>query len=175
MLAKSHVLSATIIAVPMLGMIEEKEALIFLISVVIGSLFPDLDEPGSFLSRRVKIVSVVLSMFTKHRGVTHTFIALSVYSLAFAVLNYYYPLIPVILIGFILGNVIHFLGDMSTKESGLKLLYPFSNKKYHVLPKKIRVKTGSNIEKYLVIPTFGTILVVELYFYIGTLSLNISV
>lgn len=162
MLAKSHMLSAMIVAVPILGNIEQEYAIMFLLATLIGSLFPDLDEPGSFLSRRVQIISILISLFTTHRGITHTIAIVLVYALVGSYFVFEYDSAKYVLFGFIIGNIIHLMGDMATK-SGVKIFYPLTNKSFHLLPKSMRLYTNGKVEIFVVIPMFILILVFELY------------
>lgn len=168
MLAKSHVISSMIIAVPLSSLVAQEYVMMFLVTVVIGSLFPDLDEKGSYLSRRVYIVSYVISMFTTHRGHTHSILALVLYFIIGFLISKYFEVPLHILGGFLLGNLIHFTGDMTTK-SGLTILYPFSKSSFHLLPKNFRLRTNSKLEKYFVVPVLGSALVCNIYIFIPEL------
>jgi len=114
------------------------------------SLFPDLDEPNAYLSKKFpwNLISIPLSVFVSHRGITHTLLfsfvfpgllALGLYFTGY--LNKYWMLIIISWLAYIS----HLIGDSLTK-SGVKWFYPFSNKSYHLLPKKLTFKTGSLVE-----------------------------
>lgn len=165
MLAKSHVLSAVAVSLPLTIWIPQEELIFYLIAVVIGSLFPDLDEEGSFLSRRVYIVSYLISMFSEHRGWTHTMMAIVLYSLAGTVAIFYNFITVWMLIGFIIGVLMHLMGDMCTK-SGLKIAYPLSNKRFHILPKSMLLYTGKNVEVYFIIPMLGSAVALGIYLFV---------
>lgn len=87
-----------------------------------------------------------------HRGVTHYLLFGSVVTMLFAIVMYYlYPegAVPITAcFGF--GYLSHCLSDACTK-SGVKLIYPFSKSKIHLLPKHLRVATGSPAEWGLLI------------------------
>ena len=44
-------------------------------AVLLGSLLPDLDHPGSILGRLFRIISLPLSKLCGHRGFTHSLLA----------------------------------------------------------------------------------------------------
>lgn len=162
MLAKSHVISSMIVALPILVFLDQNVVIPFLISVFIGSLAPDLDEEGSFLSRRVYVVSAIVSMMTDHRGITHTVTAITAFVMIGVVLLTLYDYSIMLLIGFMIGYIVHILGDMTTR-SGVAVFHPFSNKKYYLLPRGYRLKTASKIEMYLIIPVMAIVMTIELY------------
>ncbi|MCP4424871.1 MAG: hypothetical protein GY803_10290 [Chloroflexi bacterium] len=101
-----------------------------------------------------KAIALITNIFAKtisHRGLTHwavTWIGLtallvvasSFFSDLFAQIGYS----PVIILAlpFLVGYGSHLLSDMATR-SGLAILGPMSSRKYHVLPKSLRVRTGS--------------------------------
>lgn len=103
--------------------------------IYVSSLAPDFDEPNSYLSSRFPwiIISIIISLFTKHRGVTHYFIASFFYLGIFAapalfyfgkdVLSYaymsYFLVVPYIM---------HSVGDGFTKGGIPRFWYPFSKK-----------------------------------------------
>jgi len=140
----------------------------FLISIMIGSVFPDIDEPESWIGRRTRIISNIMKMIFGHRGMTHTllfsvlvFIGLSffVYTLGWKQ-NFTY-----IFLGFSIGWILHSFGDAHTK-SGVKFLKPFSNKTFWVLPKILRFKTSSWKESVFLF-LYNVLLALSIYFAIA--------
>jgi len=140
---------------------------LFLFGVFFGSTFPDIDEPHSHIGRKFPIFSNILSLFIKHRGITHTIIVLFIYcGLFFTLLNTLHfdakmrEYIIYSFAGFIVGNIGHILGDMST-ISGVSLLYPFTQKSFHILPKFLRYRTGGAVERLFVLPLFTLLITAE--------------
>lgn len=125
----------------------------------LGVLFPDIDEPRSLIGRRAPLLSMPLSNIVKHRGATHTaaFIVL-ISTLIFLALYYlgvegsFY-----LAFAFAFGNFMHTLGDMHTK-SGVSLLSPFFKKPLYLLPRSLRIVTGSPIEQTLFV-AYGALFV----------------
>lgn len=152
---------------------------LFAVGVLLGSVFPDIDEPGSYIGRKFPLFSNTLSLFIKHRGITHTLLVLLFYVMVYYFLSFtigfsgrVLGLMDDVFAGFIIGNIGHILGDMTTK-SGVSLFYPLTKKNIGILPKSLRYYTGSPVEVFLVRPFFMVILLVEFFnlynFYNGGL------
>jgi len=150
---KSHVALSTIIAMPLPFIIEATDILelvVYFSAAFVGSLAPDLDEEGSYLSRRLPVFPMILSLFgVEHRGITHRFIFVLVISIGFyfalklnSASSYFY----LAAYGFIIAYFGHLLGDMLTKGGIRDFFYPFSSKKGVLLPRKFRFYTNSAIE-----------------------------
>lgn len=126
---------------------------IYIVSSIAGSLFPDLDHKGSYLSKRMKITSMVMSNMFSHRGVTHSPILLSLGTFAFYFLSML--LCPgdingIIAGGFLAGAISHVLLDWLTK-GGVPILLPFTKSKYSLL----KMKSGRFGEKMVFILCIG--------------------
>ena len=99
-------------------------------SGILGSALPDIDHKGSYIGKKLKPVSFVVSSTCGHRGVTHAplittiFLALSMFFLATPNIYAYS-----IVLGFFAGIYSHIILDGFTK-GGVPLLYPFNKKKY---------------------------------------------
>ncbi len=120
------------------------------IAIYFFSLFPDLDEPKAYLSKRFpwNFISILLSFFVDHRGITHTLIFSFVFPAILAIILYSFNLLDKYWICVVvawMAYISHLIGDSLTK-SGVKWLYPFSNKNFHLLPKKLTFRTGSFVE-----------------------------
>ncbi len=165
MLAKTHIMS-TMLTGGIVSFAVPTESLNYFLAVLfIGSIFPDIDENGSYIGRRMIFVSLVLSLFIKHRGITHTILILLVYALIGIALHahYMYGWISWTTAGFILGNAIHIIGDMMTR-SGVAILYPFYTGSLHLMPRPLRLRTGRIIEKAIVLPLFSLLMGLTYYY-----------
>ena len=140
--------------------------LIFYTLALFFSLAPDLDEPNSYLSRRVPIVPYILRLFTTHRAFTHQFMAVILLLITLLLINYlYYDIlifIPVILLSYF-G---HILGDSFTLSGIRRFLHPISKKTFYGLPKSMRFRTGSIVEKYIVYPIIFILMLIQSYFFV---------
>jgi len=124
---------------------------LFIFLVLFGSLFPDIDEPNSYIGRKfwfmswpIKFLSHILP-FLKHRGLTHLFLVpISLGMVAFYGKNIW-------LGGFALGWLLHTLGDLITVGGIGGYFYPFwSNRKIVLLPYPLRFYTGGGAEKIVI-------------------------
>lgn len=153
-----------------------------------ASLLPDIDHPSSWLGRRLLPLHYLLrwmlsnpltwavfgrkriKKLSRHRGFTHTVLALGLTTALFALLSYVllgylveagYPLdwvlgtdtllslggrfgaqpqVALILtLAFAAGYASHILLDMMT-IAGVQIMMPWSTRKYHLLPKPLRVR-----------------------------------
>lgn len=95
----------------------------FLISVALGSLFPDIDHPHSIMGRHN-----IFARFMKHRGFTHTIPAMIIFSALLSVLFGEFTL------GFMFGYATHLITDSMT-PTGIMWLYPY-NKRYYSVRKR---------------------------------------
>lgn len=89
--------------------------------VLFGCVLPDVDHTESTLGKRMRVLSVPISLIFGHRGVFHSllaclFIGYAAYELQTWWLNY---------IAF--GYFLHLIGDYLT-PSGIPLLYPYKKR-----------------------------------------------
>jgi inner membrane protein len=129
MFARTHI--AIVIFFSFLLFQESLNFLLFLSVSVIATLIPDLDSKNSKLGK--KKVFRIFNLFTKHRGIVHSFIFL--FALSVVILLFWKE----VLLPFILGYGLHLIADSFTIQ-GTRIFYPF----------KIRIKgfikTGGIIE-----------------------------
>ena len=96
--------------------------------VVVGSILPDIDHPGSMVGKNVPLIPKLLN----HRGLTHSISFCVMMSLLNAWLG--------------IGVLVHIVMDMMTKN-GVELFYPY--KKRIRFPLAKYVVTNGNFEKVL--------------------------
>lgn len=154
MTAKGHLLLALPFAIAGANLfgLKDLEFVGFIGAVLAGSLFPDIDEPGSFIGRRlwffawpIKIIGKFIPMF-KHRAATHYLIVPLLLAITSAGLQ------NLSLGAFALGWFAHTIGDMLT-VSGIKgYLYPlFPNTRIRLLPEHVALKTGGFYEQLVIV------------------------
>ena len=120
MMAKSHAitgLATWLVVAPLLHAPPLAPSCLML--ALLGSLLPDIDHPASWVGRRVKPVSTVISRMFGHRGITHS--ALVVVVLA-ALLNrrgYSQDSVAAVSVGYLS----HLAADMLS-SAGLRLAWP---------------------------------------------------
>jgi len=124
---------------------------LFIFLVLFGSLFPDIDEPNSYIGRRFWFMSWPIKLlshlfpFLKHRGITHLFLVpVSLGIAAFYGENIW-------LGGFAIGWLLHTLGDLITVGGIRGYFYPFfSTRKIVLLPYPLRFYTRGVAEQILI-------------------------
>lgn len=114
------------------------------LKAILTVLLPVLAVVLACIAAKVPAVQKALGFYTKHRGIMHTMVV----PVLLIVLTIYRVNIPVIqwaLIGLAAGYVSHLIADSLT-VSGCPLLWPITKNDMHLLPKVVRVKTGTAAE-----------------------------
>lgn len=109
-----------------------ENVIIFTIASLFGSVLPDIDHKGSWISKRLFFISFFTSKLFQHRIQTHT----PMYNIIFFSLMYFgfstigYSEIGILLSGgLFVGVMTHIFLDFTTK-AGVPLLKPFTSKMY---------------------------------------------
>lgn len=132
---------------------SESEIISVLPLIALGSVFPDIDEPNSFIGKKIPVFSHIVSSLFGHRGFTH-FLLFPVILISLGL--YVIPLFSLWVYAFCFGIVMHQIGDMMTKSGIPSYFFPFS---YGILkhravlaPSFLRFRTGSGTEMFFVLP-----------------------
>lgn len=121
---------------------------------IVGSLMPDIDHRGSYMGKKMPILSFLFSKSLGHRGATHAPLLLLLMSILLAgVTTSLLPfsddikmIIIVGITGLCFGSLSHVLLDSLT-PSGVPALYPLSKKKFRIA----QFKTGGMVEHGLTV------------------------
>lgn len=157
--------------------------ILYVYSLYIGSLFPDIDHPKSYIGRRFPIISNIVKTKFGHRGFMHSLFLIYCliivsfliniifkifYPHVYSVINIY---IHTIECGFILGCVSHIFFDMFN-PSGVCIFYP-NTKKYR-LPLAPIINLKSSSEKTLsnFLSFFNSILLIYYLLFIYRICYN---
>lgn len=143
---KTHMVIALFVALFFLGEVTHK--LSFIPLVLFASALPDIDSAFSTLGKHR--VAKLVQLFTRHRGLLHSFTFL----IAVTVLLTLY--VPVIALPFFLGYALHLLLDAVTIE-GIKPFWPLQSVSRGKLP------VGGAVEEAL----FMGFIVVDLAFIVS--------
>lgn len=135
MLIKTHLAITLFGILILISAVEHK--IIFIIMALFATLLPDIDSRYSVMGR--KWLNRILQFFTKHRGITHSFIFLIFITLIFVFF------IPAIALGFFVGYGLHLFADSFTVY-GITPFYPFSKKKSSGF-----ITSGKKFEMFLLI------------------------
>lgn len=128
----------------------------FLSGSVLGSLMPDIDHPNSFVGKRLKPVSYLVSLTAGHRGATHSpFVIVFIAALLSLLVQWFtkdiqQAFLLVLVAGFTVGAFSHIFLDSLTK-GGVPLFYPLSSKHFRLA----NFKTGGMGETFIVILMIG--------------------
>lgn len=138
------------VAASMTGNLINLQVPLLLGAVALGALLPDVDEPGSYIGRKLMFIAVILKgIGIKHRTLTHWLalpLAMAVASiLAFGVHG------ALIFLALSYGMVMHSVGDMLTKGGIKGFFWPFfPHTTIRILPRSVAFYTGS-LQEYILI------------------------
>lgn len=113
-------------------------------STNIGSLFPDIDLKGSYVSKRYPLMAKTLGRKFKHRGFTHSLLSLILLYICcvfFTFISNWNIVIETLCYGFWFGYASHIFLDLFTYQ-GVELLFPL-----RINVKFLNLKTNSLGEK----------------------------
>lgn len=117
MIFRTHLVFGIFLSLLYLNSFGEKY--FFVLGILVGSVFLDIDSFSSKLGRR--FLSRVLTAFFKHRGVVHSLLFVLILSLLFGLVNTSFGF------GFFVGSLGHLVFDSITKQ-GVRMFYPFKFK-----------------------------------------------
>ena len=96
--------------------------ILFIPAALFAAGFPDIDNPGSKYGKKLGIISKLINLIFRHRGIFHSLFFGVIISLILFFIEDIYG------IGFFLGFLSHLIGDSLTKQ-GINFLYPFGGLK----------------------------------------------
>lgn len=117
--------------------------LILGVSILLGSLLPDIDHPNSILGRHVLFISKPLYRNFGHRSLTHSvfFVILLVLLFSLAQLNLFG-------LGLGVGMLSHIILDLCWPgSSGVAFLYPFYRRRIDLIPNNVHKKKKKHSKK----------------------------
>ena len=120
--------------------------IIYMYFSYLGSVSPDIDMKGSYISKRYPIIYKKFGSKFKHRGFTHSILFVSsIACLSEILLSYTNNNIVFICLcsGFLIGYISHLALDLLTKE-GIEIFYPIS-----INFSLLHIKTNSKTEKLI--------------------------
>lgn len=131
MLLKTHLAISLFGILLLFNSVQSK--FVFVVVAVLATYIPDVDSRYSKVGR--KKINRVLQFFTRHRGVTHSFVFLIL--ITFGILFFS----NAAALGFFLGYGLHLFSDSFTHD-GIKPFYPFFPK----VKSLGKISTGGKIE-----------------------------
>ena len=151
MLLKTHIVITLFGILVLLNSVSNK--VVFAAVALIATFIPDIDSRYSSIGK--KKINRILQFFTKHRGITHSFVFLILVTTGILFFS------SVVALGFFLGYGLHLFADSFTKD-GIKVFYPFFPK----AKSSGRVSTGGKAE----IIIFVVFLIFDLVILFGKIS-----
>ncbi|MFH0868338.1 MAG: metal-dependent hydrolase [Candidatus Woesearchaeota archaeon] len=135
MMYYTHAAFGLLIALLALDFFNVHDKILFVLIVLLFSVFPDIDNTKSKIGKKNKLISGIINFIFGHRGLLHTiYVPLIMFFI-------FYNLNKEIGIAVLVGYLTHLLMDAITR-AGIKPFYPLINKKINGF-----FKTGSFIEK----------------------------
>lgn len=116
---------------------DPNHTLLMLAAGGLAALIPDIDHPQAPIRRKLGCIGHLLFSGLKHRGVTHSLLALV--AIGAAALTSLPWLIGVVVT---IGYLSHILADMLT-VSGLPVFWPYKKDSYHLIPKRLCITTNT--------------------------------
>ena len=138
----------------LLPVIQETDAGLLVLFAAFGSLLPDLDARESRIKhlsfglpvKPFLLPSLLLNRMLGHRGLLHSLAGLLLAALAIGFpVSLWLGIGP--MLAFLLGYASHLFLDAMTK-AGIPLFYP-NLRRFHLLPPRLRITTGSVAEDAL--------------------------
>ncbi len=142
-----------------------------LVANIVGSLIPDMDQAGNrlwdLLPSGNLLGRVFRKLFLSHRTLSHSFLGIFLTYKIFEwllpkILNPNYLDIKIVFWSLMVGYVSHLAADAITKE-GIPLLFPIPVKIGFPPLSFLRVKTGSWVENFVILPGVA----IYLFWFVG--------
>ncbi|WP_239257335.1 metal-dependent hydrolase [Listeria ilorinensis] len=150
---KGHLITTFAIALPIMEVTNDINA-IALTGLALGALLPDIDEPNSYIGRRIPIIPTVFKKVFGHRGMTHSLLAVSLMILiAFFTDCLFFEMIAC-------GYFLHIFED-TFSVSGIKWLLPFSDK-----PIAFKIYSTGKKSEIIVVSLMFLLLITEVLLFI---------
>jgi inner membrane protein len=119
MLFHTHILLGIVFFLFTAPLFPHANQLVFLLVVLLGSIFPDIDERRSKMNRWSGCIGSIVAWFSTHRGLFHSLLFAGIFS--FLVGYFWHSFYGW---GLFVGYLAHLVGDSIT-PMGIKPLYPF--------------------------------------------------
>ena len=116
---KTHLVFSLFLGLILVNFLNiQNNKLLFIVVILLFSVFPDIDYRRSTVGRRFGIISWIINLLFRHRGVFH-----SIYFPLLFFLIFYYLNLKLIAFAALIGYLSHLFLDMMT-YAGIKLFHP---------------------------------------------------
>ncbi|RBP59324.1 inner membrane protein [Alkalibaculum bacchi] len=154
---KTHVTISLAVALPIMASTNTL-SIGSVAALSLGALFPDIDEPYSWIGCRTRGISDLLNVFFGHRGITHSLLGLLLTFLTLVLMVSIINFNAVTAIFFVFGYALHLIQD-SFSKSGIKWLSPLSDTKFQSGKGVFYYTTGSIVENFILFVTVVCLLI----------------
>ncbi|MBL7054760.1 metal-dependent hydrolase [Candidatus Woesearchaeota archaeon] len=125
MMFKTHLVFSLFIGLVLIKILNIENQILFLILLLFFSIFPDIDEKKSKISRKIRFLSFPINLIFRHRGFFHTiYIPLTLFLLLYIISE------KILGIAVLTGYVSHLFLDSLTK-SGVRIFKPFFKLRFY--------------------------------------------
>jgi inner membrane protein len=138
MLFYTHLAFSFFVGLFVLDYLKIQNKLIFLLFILIFSLFPDIDAPKSKIGKKLGIISKIINFIFGHRDFFHSLFFIIPIYIIFSIFS------DILAVSFLVSSSSHLVIDALTKE-GISPFYPLK------LRVKGFIKTGKFLENFLFI------------------------
>ena len=145
---RTHVTTTLAITLPLM-VATNTLSFVSLGAVALGTVFPDIDEPHSWIGARTRGISDLIHTFFGHRGITHSLVGLTLAFLTVLLMTTLTSFNLMTGLFFVFGYGLHLIED-SFSKSGVKWLLPLTNKNYQ-FGNGFYYTTGGLIENFILL------------------------
>lgn len=131
--------------------LDHADAIVLTGVAALGALLPDIDHPRAGLRDRLGWLGDLVFGWLKHRGPTHSLLAVAL--VAWVTFQIAPPHAPALALGYLS----HLLADSITK-AGIAFLWPVYRQQVGLLPRALRIRTGSWAELVVEVVAAGVVL-----------------
>jgi len=150
---KTHLVFSLFIGLIFIKILNIENQILFLIFLLFFSVFPDIDEKSSKVSRKIKILSYPINFIFKHRGFFHTIYFPLILFILFFMINE-----KILGVAILAGYLSHFFLDSLTK-SGVRVFKPLFKLRFYGF---FKVGKFSDIFLFLLFLILDTYLIINL-------------
>ena len=125
MMFKTHLVFSLFIGLILIKILNVENQILFLIFLLFFSVFPDIDEKSSKVSKKIKILSYPINLVFRHRGFFHTiYFPLILFILLFIIAE------KILGVAILVGYLSHLFLDSFTK-SGVRIFKPLFRLRFY--------------------------------------------
>ncbi|MDM5335769.1 metal-dependent hydrolase [Fictibacillus enclensis] len=153
---RTHLATSLVVSLPIMAATDTL-TVASITAVGLGAVFPDIDEPHSWIGCRTRGISDFLNKVFGHRGITHSLLGILIVFLTIVLMVNLSEFRALTGLFFLLGYALHIIED-SFSKSGVKWFVPFSDQKFQSGMGMVWYRTGSFIENLIFLGSVAVII-----------------